>query len=394
MAAAPLTHHEIMSLMPPFTRGGWRVDLAASDRTARQIVLQPAAGRARTADTADTAATLGAGPDELAAAPSRTPSQTSSQTSAHANPAAPWPGPVQERLELACPRPGRFRLTRVLTPANGPAARLQAQGTDAAALLAQVAAVPAARAFHAGPGWQMALDFEVDSSGNLHLQQGVAALPQPTPADAGGPAGDASQAATATAPLLTLTLRMPGSPRRGADLVLRPGGEHRPALPEDVLAVLGWNWARLVADRQGWTTRLRLPWRRTRRPAFGEAALQRAAQHLAGTLAAPPAQYHRRHRLARWGVFLRRGIPTFNALALIGTALAMTQLDLDVDRAPGLWVALYHVPTLLVALSFYAQELARFEFPPLPRALAAQAWGSPEPKVDDPASPTEARATA
>jgi hypothetical protein len=37
-------------------------------------------------------------------------------------------------------------------------------------------------------------------------------------------------------------------------------------------------------------------------------------------------------------------------------------------------VALYHAPTLLIALSFMLQELPRFEIPPLPRRLSAQQW--------------------
>jgi len=322
MPAAPLTHHEIMALMAPFTRGGWRVDLAASDRSARRLVLRPAP----------------------------------------ASEAAPTPQPpaLQQHLELACPPSGHLRLTRVLTPPSGPAARLQASGTDATALLARLQAVPAGRPFAAGRGWRAALELEVTADGRLEPLQGVAEID--------GPAGSATQG-------MTLTLRLPGTPRRGCDLLLHPRSEPRPALPEDALAVLGWPWTRLQPQRDGWKTRLRLPWRRALRPAAAEAALHRAAAHVADTLAAAPAAYHRRHRLARWGVFLRRGIPTFNALGLIAVALGVAQLDLDVDRAPGLWVALYHVPTLLVALSFYAQEMARFEFPPVPRALAADAWG-------------------
>lgn len=323
MPAAPLTHHDIMALMPPFTRAGLRVDLAQSDRSARRLVFHPGA------------------------------------------PSAPAGAP-REHLELICPATGRQRLTRVLTPAAGPAARLHAHGSDPAALLARLSAVPAGRAFAAGPGWRSALDFEVDAGGQLLALQGTAEID--------GPAAGAAQG-------LVLTLRLPGSPRRGCDLLLHPRTEPRPALPEDALAVLGWSWARLVPQRDGWKTRLRLPWRQALRPAAAEAALQRAAAHLAATLAAPPAAYHPRHRLARWGVFLRRGIPTFNALGLIAVALGVAQLDLDVDRAPGLWVALYHVPTLLVALSFYAQELPKFEFPPWPRRLPLAAWNEAPPKA-------------
>jgi hypothetical protein len=322
MPTAPLTHHEIMALMPPFSREGWRVDLAASDRSARRLVFR----------------------------------RTQPQAPAHEAPVL-----QDEHLELDWPATGRQRLTRVLVPGSGPTSRLQASGTDLDGLMQRLLAVPARRPFAGGPGWRSAMDFQVEAAGTLTPLQGTAAIDGP-----GGP-GQAQG--------LTLTLRLPGAPRRGCDLLLQAQGEPRPALPEDVLAVLGWSWARLLTQRDGWKTRLRLPWARARRPAAAEAALQRAATHLAATLAAPPARYHPRHRWARWGVVLRRSIPTVNALSLIAVALAATQMDLDVDRAPGLWVALYHVPTLLVALSFYAQELARFEIPPLPRGLPAEAWG-------------------
>ncbi len=61
-------------------------------------------------------------------------------------------------------------------------------------------------------------------------------------------------------------------------------------------------------------------------------------------------------------------------MLLLGGLLAATQLDLRVECAPGLWVALYHAPTLLIALSFMLQELPRFEIPPLPKRLPALRW--------------------
>src|SRR5512145_2414720 len=41
MAAQPLSHHEIMALAAPFARSGRQVDLAGSDRMARQLVFRP-----------------------------------------------------------------------------------------------------------------------------------------------------------------------------------------------------------------------------------------------------------------------------------------------------------------------------------------------------------------
>lgn len=148
------------------------------------------------------------------------------------------------------------------------------------------------------------------------------------------------------------------------------------AVPDDLLAVLGWDWARLVPERSGgWTTRLRLRGGAARRTRLAEAALERAAAHLALTLAEPPARFHERHRAARWGVVLRRSIPVLTPLALLATVLGMPKLD--TSGGPGLWWLLYHVPTVLIAASFCLQELPRFEIPPLPRRSRRAGWLQP-----------------
>lgn len=317
MTALPLTHHDIVALVLPFSADGWRVDLAASDRSARRLVFRP---------TAD-------------------------------DPAPASFGEPRTELQAECSVDGSFTLTRRQQGADGLWAELLARGRDAAALLAAMAAVPAARHFAAGPGWVLARSFRLQDI---------------------RPGGHASvQFARGQARLdgLALAITVPGPSMRAAEIVITPdGGRPRPALPEDLLAVLGWPWARLVADRAGWTSRMRLPRGQARRHAGAEAALDLAAAHLARTLSEGPAQWHPRHRAARWGVFFRRGIPTFNVTLLLGSLLVATQLDIHVDRAPGLWVALYHVPTALIALSFMLQELPCFEIPPLPRRLRALRW--------------------
>ena len=119
---------------------------------------------------------------------------------------------------------------------------------------------------------------------------------------------------------------------------------------------------------------MRLRGRAALRNARAETALALAATHLAQTLAEPPARFHDRLFAARRRAFLRRGIPTLTAITLLLTLAALAHLD--GDRAPGLWMALYHVPTFLVALSFCLQELPRFGIPPWPRRLAEAAWRS------------------
>jgi hypothetical protein len=226
--------------------------------------------------------------------------------------------------------------------------------------------VPAERQFAHGPGWALARSFALEDVGP------------------GGRARVDFARGEARLEGLTLGFTVPATRVRAADIVLLPAADRpRPPLPEDVLAVLGWSWARLVPDRLGWKSRLRLPRNDARRRAGAEAALDRATAHLARTLAAGPAQWHPHHRWARWGVFFRRGIPTFNVALLIGGLIVAAQFDLDVDRAPGLWMALYHVPTLLIALSFMLQELPRFEIPPWPRRLRVAGWWAAQPGPGD-----------
>ena len=297
----PLSHHEVLELAAPFTRGGLRVDLEGSAREQRQLLF-------RATDPLDTAV---------------------------------W---RYEDLGLA-----RVRLTRTLRHADGAEAVLRASGADAGRLLARMQAVPPRRHFSSGPGYVVARDYTLD--------------------------GDEAQLSRALLHLqgLQLTLTVPAVKRVAGDIALLPVADRpRPALPEDLLAVLGWNWARLGPTRAGWTSKLRLRGSVAQRTRQAEAAAERAAAHLAQTLAEAPAQYHARHRAARWGVFFRRGIPSFTALALVGLVLLSAALEFQPTAMQ--MVLMYHLPTLVIALSFVLQELPRFEIPPLPRATRAPAW--------------------
>ena len=311
MSAPPLSHHDILTLVEPFARRGRHVDLAASQRHERRLVFKPPA-------TGD----------------------------APAAPDAP-----RETLQLEGLERGAYRLTRTLERRDGAQATLQAQGHDVAVLLADVESVPPARHFVDGPGFTIARSYVLDRAGaaDVRLTRGRVHVDG-----------------------LVLTLDVPAVRRLAGDIALEPAGDGKPALPEDLLAVLGWNWARLVPVRQGWTSKLRLRGSAHERTAQAEAALDAAAVHLARTFAEPPARFHERLKAARVGVFFRRGIPTFTAVGLFG---AVGLLSLFFDEIPmTVWVPLYHVPTVIVAISFLLQELPRFEIPPWPRPLRSASW--------------------
>jgi hypothetical protein len=330
MSAPPLTHHEIVALVEPFTRRGRHVDLAGSDRLARRLVFKPV---------------LHGGADPLG-------------------------GELRDVLELQCLDTGTFVLSRRLIPTQGPAALLQAAAAPPAELLEAVLAVDPQGQFGHGPGHVLALSARLQGAAGRHplwtLTQGVAQLHG-----------------------LTMTLSVPSTRGVSADISLRPepAGETL-ALPQDVLAVLGWNWARLVPDASGWTTKLRLYGQAQRRSRAARHALERAAAHLARTLQGTPGQFHDRHRYARIGVVVRRAIPLLTVAALTAAVLALPRASLE--RTPGLWVLMFHVPVVLIALSFCLQDLARLEIPPWP-------WRDPSPSWRQggrAAAPTAARARA
>ena len=254
------------------------------------------------------------------------------------------PTEVSQTLQLEGLGADFWRLTRTCTQADGLQATLQAGGNRPDELLARIEAFPVERHFRQGSGWALARSYECHAVDSVQLVRGIVQVEG-----------------------LQLKLTVPASRRLSADVELVAPGHD---LPEDLLAVLGWDWARLVRGRMNWISKLRLG--RSGRSERAEAALDRAAEHLALTLAQPPARFHDRFRAARWGVVFRRGIPLLMALALVAAALGLPRFDTS-DR-PWLWMALYHVPTALIALSFCLQDLARFEIPPWPRRSAAADW--------------------
>ncbi|MCA3250437.1 MAG: hypothetical protein ACK51Z_13230 [Pseudomonadota bacterium] len=319
----PLTHHEIVELAAPLVRQGWAVDLAACDRAARRIEFRPRAH----------------------AAAEGLPAQRESWT-------------------LDVPSAGRQRLTRTLVlegPEDAAAAQvtpvtpatLWAEGADAAALLARLSAVPPARQFVAAGGtW--------------------AALRQRLPAAAHAP--PVLLGATAQVAGLTLQLKVSGVQGFPAELeLLRPAGDAR-RLPEDLLAVLGRRWDRLTALSRGWVGQLALRGPEPRRSDEARAGIAMALEHLARTLAEPPARFHERHRGARWRVALRGSGPVLAGAALVGLALHLQSLGDAYSSYLGLLANL--APPLLMGLFFLRREMPRIGLPRPPRPLRADAWNA------------------
>ncbi len=309
-AIVPFTHHEIVGLIAPFARRGLRVDLARTDRLARRLVF----------------ATVEHGSDG---------------------------GPERhETLELDNATTGRFRLTRKLTLAGGLECTLWAEGGDPAALIAAIESIQHARQFRIGPGHVVAFGHRLDAAGTLRLAHGTA------------------QAAGVTA-----SLTMPTHGSRRAELVLTTGPDDAIELPEDLLAVLGADWSGLDQwKKRRWTGTVRLRGRAVSADADAERKLERAALHVAETLAEPPARFHERRRVARWIFAFRRSIPLLVCIALIGAALGFAKAGVSQDSIVRMLV--FNAPPLLLVAFFSMRELPRIEVPRWPRRPTALAWRS------------------
>jgi hypothetical protein len=328
----PLTHHQILALAAPFSRAGRQVDLAASDRAARRLAFRPV---------------------DHAAVPGRHPALT-------------------ETLQLDAGDVHRFTLTRLLAGTDGLCARLDAQGADPAALLDRVEAVPASRQWRLGEGAE-------DGVVELPERAGDAAWSLALSHRVAGPPGNTNDGLDLTDAALQLPgwhLRWTPPPVHSRLGELRLTAEAAPGdvgpLPQDLLAVLGHAWTRLLPAGGVWIGQLRQRGNSGAACARTEARLLRTAQHLAATFAAPPADFHRRHAGARWRVTGRRTVPALVSLGLVGGAAAVPQLALASDSV--LRMLVQAAPPLLMVAFFSLREVPRIEVPPLPRPLRQARW--------------------
>ncbi|MEO8937765.1 MAG: hypothetical protein ABI277_02990 [Burkholderiaceae bacterium] len=307
MSTLPLSHHEIVGLIEPFSRRGRHADLAASDRLERRLLFKPRD---------------------------------------HAGDDAALPA-HREVLQLDAATGGRNRLTRTLVTTEGLQSALRVEGDDPAVLLARIEAVPHALQLRSGTGYRMALDLGVDaSSGRVTLTGGSAR--------AGG---------------LLLTMKMPTSGSRRADVVLSTAIDDTIELPDDLLAVLGRDWSRL----DPWIERTIRRWSGSVRVRDDAARkLEHAAGHVAEVLAESPPQFHERFAMARWLFAFRRSIPMLVCVALIVGALFFTRAGLSQDSVVRMLI--FNAPPLMLVAFFCMRELPRIEWPRRPRRWTAAAW--------------------
>jgi hypothetical protein len=327
----PLTHHEILGLVEPYSRRGRRLDLASSNRLERRLLFKPV----------DHAGDMGGNE-------SGTPA-------------------LREDLRLENPEPDKFLLTRVLTLAGGLQATLEAEGTEPGELLARIEAVAPLSQFRAGPGYRIAL--------SQRAEAGAGGEPEgAAPVRVILKRGEVDVAA------LRLTLRVPVVKGISGEIEVLAAAGDSIELPEDLLAVLGWDWGRLARARDRWRSNLRLRGLGLERSRDAEGKLEALARHLARTLAEPPNRFHQRLLRQRWGVAFRRSIPLLVCAGLIGGAAVLPQFDIGQDSMVRLLI--FHTPPLLLALSFSMRELPRIELPPWPRSSFAPSWRKATPGAE------------
>lgn len=263
---------------------------------------------------------------------------------------------LSERLRLEDGERTRHRLLREIALPGGATAELRADGDDPAQLLALIEAVPPAAQWRRGEGWEMALGQRATRADDGAVRVVVAWI-------------------EARVAGVRLRLTLPAVAGITAELELE--APQLAGLPDDLLAVIGGGWSTLWRLGDRWRGHFRAPRSEPRRSEAALEQMQRAVEHLARTLAEPPARFHQRLAAARWRVAARRCVPLLAALGLIALSFVVTSMDFARDSV---WrMLIFNAPPILLALGVSLQELPRFEWPRLPRASGAASWHATTP---------------
>jgi hypothetical protein len=329
MPLPPLTHHDILGLIEPFTRRGRELDLAASDRIARRLVFKPIT----------------------------IPGGAGAQLE------------LTDTLQLECLEDERFVLERAITHSPAISASLQIEGHALDRLLADIDAIDAHGLFRVGPAYALACSYQL------------------TPSNSGAGATPAAPSLRLTRAQLRvddLTLALKMAVVKGYAAELELASERPIDLPDDLLAVLGRDWACLSRTRSGWRGALEVHGNEPGRSQHAVDQLEVAAIHLARTLTEPPAQFQQRLKVARWQVAGRRSVPVLFLAGLMGAALAVPHLGLAQDSA--LWMLIFNSPPLLLVFGLWLREIPSFALPRPPKRLTAASWRPGQPDLSISAS--------
>ena len=325
MPSTPLTHHEIISLIEPFTRRGHRPDLAESNRLERRLVFKPVERRGETPD-----------------APVYT-----------------------EKLELDSRISNAFRLTRTLTCTTGSNEKLKAslevEGEHVDELLTVLESVAPQAQFSFGPGFVIARNYR---------------LVKDKKASAVGPEHLVLTQASALLDGLSVNFAAPkikGWPE--GEIVMSPTAGEFIELPADLLAVLGRDWDLLDQSGGVWKSSLSLRGKEPQKSRRGELKIDLMARHLAQTLCEKPARFHERLAGARWGVALRRITPLMIFIAAIAGTFFLGRLNLAPNSS--LRLLMFNAPPLFLMLVFTMRRVPRIEIPPIPRRSKEPSWRKP-----------------
>ncbi len=171
-----------------------------------------------------------------------------------------------------------------------------------------------------------------------------------------------------------LTLMVTAAKARGGaasvKLIPRPGAPAE--LPEDLLAVLGWDWGPLQKRRSEWVAELRVGGRPADQAQRLESRLETTVVHLAATFAHPPAHFHDTLLSARWAAACRRAMPMLLWLGLLAGAFGLSFVRIAPDSIIRMFA--WTTPYLLLVAVFSIQPRPRLEIPPLPRRPRATSW--------------------
>ncbi len=372
----PLTHHDILAMMAPFTRRDMHADMAASRREDRVLTFKPVS----------------------------IPADTD-------NPVA-----LTAQISLEAAQVGKHRLVRRVWDASGLEATLIADGADLDALLEQLDQVPVSRHFAVYDDVPVARSYVLEPvSQALSQRAGAEArraaqtvggrLWQKARAGADRLLGERlpflrSQAPTvpaanaiddeqlidaASGPLRAVLTeantrvgpmhvnlkadRFTGMP---VELKLQADAGAKLKMPEDLLAVIGWQFRPVREIVTYWRSAIRVAPHEPARTADIEAKLGELVHHLSQTLAALPKEFHQRHHRARWRVVYQRALPMLFLLGIMAATPSIRWLDMADDSI--LRMLIFHAPPLMLISFFIMREMPRFEIPPFPRMLAQRAW--------------------